>query len=867
MPSSTTLETMVLEINSSAVKANEGIGRTIGSLRSLAKAVGTVLPYLREMNRELLRTSRIKMPNIGGAITRGAGKSKGMTSEEIRAWQAQSRPTFSYFADSSSMLSDAELRRLHPEWYTTEQQRAASALANARPGGQASWATEPQKAVTGYNQVIEAQGKVASSAKSMSKSVSAAKAEIKSVGKAAEESKPKMSGFAKNMNMIGRIAKTMIIRTIIRNLIKAFGEAWNAAYEFSKKMCGSFANSVDAAHTMLTDVAVSLVQTLAPAFEAVMPILKVVSDAIQFLCRGIQELFRWFGLVSDVTNASTSSIGKYANAAGKGSKATKNMLASWDQLNVIQSKGSSGSGGGASYKPGALQNLVNNETSAIMQMIVGESMLAVGLILACTGHVGIGIGAMAIGAAAIVKTLTLDWNKLPNDIKNTITGIMTVAGTSMIALGLLVMSANPALGIGMIVAGVANLGLAIALNWDSIVDRLNGMMRQIGDFFVNTWSNIKSAINSAWTAVKKWMKENLGIDIEAAWGSVKTFFKDLWGSAEDGTGIAGWATNAWKDVSTWWETNVTENFEKEGVWGGVKGFFTGLWDSVSTGASSAWTIVNDWMDENIGTSFRSAWDSVTGVFKSIFGSTEEPDTVVGMIHGAFQDASEWWTTNVSEKVKEEGVWGGIKGFFQGIFTGEDGNGGILGFFNKMWDGISKFWGENVTKPIKDAWEGIASWFNTNITRPVSDFFTNMINRIIDGLNWLIDSLNSIGNINIPGVFQGTLFSIPRVEYIAFGANGLYDVPKGDLFVANEAGAELVGSMNGKTTVANQGQIIEGIQKGVRDANEDQNALLRQQNELLRQLLQKSGSKEIRPSAAWGEFIQRSNEMWTGMTGG
>ena len=73
MPSSTTLETLVLEINSSAVKANEGIGRTIGSLRSLAKAVGTVLPYLREMNRELLKTSRLKIPNIGGSITREPG--------------------------------------------------------------------------------------------------------------------------------------------------------------------------------------------------------------------------------------------------------------------------------------------------------------------------------------------------------------------------------------------------------------------------------------------------------------------------------------------------------------------------------------------------------------------------------------------------------------------------------------------------------------------------------------------------------------------------------------------------------------------------------------------------------------------------
>ena len=874
MPSSTTLETLVLEINSSAVKANEGIGRTVGSLRSLAKAVGTVLPGLRELNRELSKTSRFKMPNIGGAITRGAGKSKGMTTEEIKAWQAQAKPTFRYFADSSSMLSDAELRKLHPEWYTTEQQRAANALANARPGGHASWATEPQKAVTGYNQVIEAQGKVASSAKVMSKAVNASKAEIKSVGKAAEESKPKMSGFAKNMNMIGRIFKTMIIRTAVRSLIKAFGESWNAAYEFSKHLGGSFSIAVDSAKTLLYDMSTTIIQTVAPVFEALVPILKVVTDAISYLCTGVQYLLKLLGLTSDVTGATTQNINKYISATGKGGKATKNMLASWDQLNVIQSKGNSGSG--SSYNPGALKKLVSAEMNEFTQMWVGEGALAIGLILACTGHIGAGVGMMAIGASAIAKTLTEDWGKLPREIQKKITDIMTIAGGAMLGLGvILACTGNIPLGVGLIAAGVANLGLAIGLNWNELVEKVTGVMTTIRNWFVNKWNDIKSAAMSAWNA-----------------------------------------------VSNWWTTNVVENIEKEGAWGGVKGFFSGIFTSIKDGAGTAWTALNDLMDQNIGTSFRTAWSSVTEVFKSVFGTTEQPDTIVGMVHGAWQDVqmwwntdikgkvengwngigtffsnlfgsteqpdtivgkihdawqdvSEWWNTNVTQKVEAEGAWGGISGFFQGIFTGEDGTGGILGAFNSMWNGISVFWGENVVQPIKDAWEGISTWFYTNVTKPVSDFFINMVNRLIDGLNWLIDCLNSVGHIQwggadlgilgkIPG-FDTRIFEIPKLEYVAFGANGLYDVPKGDLFVANEAGAELVGSMNGKTTVANQGQIIEGIQKGVRDANADQNELLRQQNDLLRQLLQKKF--EISPTAAWGQFTENSLNLWNGMTGG
>jgi len=969
MAESTTLETLVLEINSSAKGANEGITNLINPLRSLAKAVGTVVPALREMNRELKKMQGLKIPNIEkalssssakkassaikeaidvpesklaalemkqGAVTeamvKAAAKGNAMSTstkrlqlftiadkilkeqqeQRIKEWQAQSTPNISHYADSSNMIPDEELRKLHPEWYTTDSERASNALANASAGGQASWASETKKAVVGYNQLTEAKNKTASASKSVTKAVKETKTEIKDVGDTAKQSAPKMSGFSKNLQMIGRILKTMILRTIIRNLIKSFSEAWNAAYEFSKNLGGSFADAVDRAHTMLTDVGVTLVQTVAPVFEALIPVIKVVADAISYLCSGIQYLLSLLGMTSDVTKAATSSIGKYASTAGKGGKATKNMLASWDQLNVIQSKGSGSGSGGASYKPGLLKNMVSSETSAIMQLAVGEAMLAIGLILACTGHIGLGIAAIAIGASAIVKTVNEDWKKLPKEIQNTLTGIMTAAGAAMLAVGLLVMGANPALGIGMIIAGVANLGLAVALNWDDIVDRLVGMMTKIGDFFVGTWNSIRDAIGSAWASVKRWAKDTLGIDIESAWGSVKSFFKDLWGSAEDGTGIAGWASNAWKNVSAWWETNVLENIEKEGVWGGVKGFFKGVWDEVSTNANNAWTTVNQWLDSTIGTNFEKEWGKIKPIFESIFGAEDDPNTINGMLYLAYQDVSRWWTTNVTDKMKEEGVWGGVKGFFSGLFGTEDNPnsisgmlydsfqdvskwwttnvtdkvkengawGGVVGFFegiigdsetgleglfNGLWTIISKLWGD-IVGSLEDAWSGVATWFHNNVTMPIGNFFIDCVNGILDGVNWLIANLNSITSVIGIGEIK-TINPLDHIKPITENAGGAYGISRGDLFIANEAGAELVGSMNGKTTVANQNQIIEGIQKGVRDANQDQNDLLRQQNDLLRQLLRKETKFELKPTAGWGDFIRRSTDIWDGMTGG
>jgi hypothetical protein len=63
---------------------------------------------------------------------------------------------------------------------------------------------------------------------------------------------------------------------------------------------------------------------------------------------------------------------------------------------------------------------------------------------------------------------------------------------------------------------------------------------------------------------------------------------------------------------------------------------------------------------------------------------------------------------------------------------------------------------------------------------------------------------------------------------------------GQLFLANENGRpEMVGSMGNRSAVANTGQIVQGISQGVAQANQEEVALLREQNSLLQQLLAKN----------------------------
>lgn len=93
----------------------------------------------------------------------------------------------------------------------------------------------------------------------------------------------------------------------------------------------------------------------------------------------------------------------------------------------------------------------------------------------------------------------------------------------------------------------------------------------------------------------------------------------------------------------------------------------------------------------------------------------------------------------------------------------------------------------------------------------------VINRIISGFNGLIGKFNNvvtwaadIVGTDWKGLKTLSMVSLPRLKDGGF-------VDEGQLFIAREAGAEMVGSMNNRTAVANNDQIVDGIKAGVYEA--------------------------------------------------
>lgn len=103
----------------------------------------------------------------------------------------------------------------------------------------------------------------------------------------------------------------------------------------------------------------------------------------------------------------------------------------------------------------------------------------------------------------------------------------------------------------------------------------------------------------------------------------------------------------------------------------------------------------------------------------------------------------------------------------------------------------------------------------------------VLDAVADGIRDKIDSVVSfLNNVHIPTfhidgysqhsvtVFGRTYgFALPQISF--YEAGGFPGV--GELFVAREAGPEMVGSIGGRTAVANNDQIVAGIRQGVFEA--------------------------------------------------
>lgn len=112
------------------------------------------------------------------------------------------------------------------------------------------------------------------------------------------------------------------------------------------------------------------------------------------------------------------------------------------------------------------------------------------------------------------------------------------------------------------------------------------------------------------------------------------------------------------------------------------------------------------------------------------------------------------------------------------------------------------------------------WSSVSIS--FAGYWNNVLGNMATGLNSIVYATNTIisaVNALMRTIgYTGGISAIPTVSIPRYADGGFVD--QGQLFIAREAGAEMVGSIGRRTAIANNDQIVEGITYGVREANDD-----------------------------------------------
>ena len=372
------------------------------------------------------------------------------------------------------------------------------------------------------------------------------------------------------------------------------------------------------------------------------------------------------------------------------------------------------------------------------------------------------------------------------------------------------------LAVGLITDGI----ILLVQNWEAVCTWFQGVFATIGQFFADLWQSICDI----WSVCAEWFDTTV---IQPVVG----FFGDLWAD------ISSLASECWEAIVDFFSPAI-EWFSQlfSSVYQTLSDIFynigviaSGCWEVIK----AVWAVVSTWFDTNIiqpvSKFFSNMW---TGISTWCSEAWEDMKAVLSKV-------GSWIDTNIIQPVST---------FFSDLWSG------FLDAASDAWEGVKEVFGKVGSffkETFEDAWQGIVNIFSVageifvDIKDGILSGFKKVVNGIIGGLNSAIavpfnginSALRFVRDIEIVGIkpFSSIrTISVPSIPYLADGGM----VNAGQMFVAREAGPELVGTIGNRTAVVNNDQIVASVSQGVYEANSEQNALLREQNNLLRKLLEK-----------------------------
>ena len=448
-------------------------------------------------------------------------------------------------------------------------------------------------------------------------------------------------------------------------------------------------------------------------------------------------------------------------------------------------------------------------TLALITGVVGGFLLALGAIMAFSGaNLPLGIALMALGGASLVTAAVINWHNSDRHLTDALTTLTGVLAGASLAVGAMLAFTGVAtgLGIALMAIGAVTLVSAAALNWNSIPDALASPLSRVG-LLVSGATLALGAI----LAFSGCMPLGIALMAIGATSLVSVMALNWNGLSDEIQNVIAIIT-----------TVVSVAFLAIGAALAFSGANIPLGLALlAAGAVTMGTaIMPNWNDlsDNVQQKISMITTVVGGALLAVgailaLSGVALPLGLGLMAAGALSlgaIATLNWDFVVNSIKKVVSVITGILSgalIVLGVLLCLSGAGVGLGLA-VLAAGLSLSY---------------AAW--TLDDNPITRFVRQMANSIIGLVNGVIDAINDMFHIQFNGLSVMGITLIPAfdirlvdIPHIPFFEDGGFP-NEGQLFIAREAGAEMVGAMGRRTAVANNDQIVEGISAGVSVAND------------------------------------------------
>lgn len=448
-------------------------------------------------------------------------------------------------------------------------------------------------------------------------------------------------------------------------------------------------------------------------------------------------------------------------------------------------------------------------TLALITGVVGGFLLALGAIMAFSGaNLPLGIALMALGGASLVSAAVINWHNSDRHLTDALTTLTGVLAGASLAVGAMLAFTGVAtgLGIALMAVGAVTLVSAAALNWNSIPDALASPLSRVG-LLVSGATLALGAI----LAFSGCMPLGIALMAIGATSLVSVMALNWNGLSDEIQNVIAIIT-----------TLVSVAFLAIGAALAFSGanILLGLALLAAGAVTMGTAIMPNWNDlsDNVQQKISMITTVVGGALLAVgtilaLSGVALPLGLGLMAAGALSlgaVATLNWDFVVNSIKKVVSVITGILSgalIVLGVLLCLSGAGVGLGLA-VLAAGLSLSY---------------AAW--TLDDNPITRFVRQMANSIIGLVNGVIDAINDMFHIQFNGLSVMGITLIPAfdirlvdIPHIPFFEDGGFP-NEGQLFIAREAGAEMVGAMGRRTAVANNDQIVEGISAGVSVAND------------------------------------------------